>query len=261
MRTSNVLAQLRAGQPVRIAHLSNYLPMFIAVAARTGYDCVWIDLEHNPMSTREVQALLAFCHLYDIDAMVRPGTKDKIAIYRLLEDGATGLLMPHITDADDARDLVNAAKFPPVGDRGIEGFGLESNFFLDIESSTFELVEHAQRETFLFLQIETPDALANVDRIAATPGVDGLYIGPFDLQTRLQALPEDQRPTITEVMQRVAEAARTHGIAWGSFTLAFDQIQAQHELGAQLLIWGGDQTLILNGMKVFRDELDGLLAE
>lgn len=260
MRNSKVLARLRAGEPARFAYITHYLPPFMAAAARAGYDAVWLDLEHHPMDQREVQALLAFSHLYDIDLMARPGTKEKTPIYRLLEDGATGLMMPHIHTADDALQLIDAAKFPPVGDRGIEGFGLETNYSLDIQKTTFELVDHALRETFVIMQIETPEALANVEEIAATPGVDGLYIGPFDLTTRLQQLPADQRPPLREIMERVAAAARANNLPWGSFTLDFAQIKLQRELGAQLLIWGGDIPILLNGVKSCYAELDAILG-
>ena len=261
MRNSKILAKLRAGKAARIAHATHYFPAFVAVAAHNGYDGVWFDLEHNPMDGRELQALLAFCKLYDIDAMVRPPTKEKIRLYRLLEDGATGLLMQHVHTVDEVRALVDAAKFPPVGDRGIEGSGLDTNFSLDTQESVNELVEHAQRETFLFIQIETPAALAKVDKIAALPGVDGLYIGPFDLMLRLQHQAADHRPDFDEVMGRVAEAARTHGIAWGSFATQFEQIEVQVARGGRILIWGGDLPLIKSGLSATGRELDRVLDE
>ncbi|MBN1563095.1 MAG: 4-hydroxy-2-oxovalerate aldolase [Anaerolineae bacterium] len=260
MRNSKILAKLRAGKAARIAHTTHYFPAFIAVAAHNSYDGVWIDLEHNPMDGRELQALLAFCHLYDIDAMVRPPSKDKTRLYRLLEDGATGLFVQHVRTVDEVRALVDATKFPPIGDRGMGGFGLDANFTLDIKDSIGDLVENA-RETFLFVQIETPEALANVDKIAALPGVDGLYIGPVDLGLRLKHKSGDQHPDMAEVMGRVAEAARTHGIAWGSYPTDFAQIEAQAALGARILIWGGDIALIKSGLAAASDALAGVLGE
>ena len=67
-------------------------------------------------------------HLHDIDMMVRPSTLEKTKLYRYLEDGAAGLMIPHVSDAEKARALVNAVKFPPLGDRGIDAAGLDSNF-------------------------------------------------------------------------------------------------------------------------------------
>ena len=82
------------------------------------------------MSDREVQTLLAYFHLFDIDCMLRAPTLEKTRLYRYLEDGATGLMIPHVSTADKARLLVDAVKFPPLGDRGLDGPGLESDFIL-----------------------------------------------------------------------------------------------------------------------------------
>ena len=95
MRNSKILAKIRAGRPARIAYLGHFLPRYVAHAAHQGYDGLWIDLEHNAMDTREVQMLLAFTHLYDIDGMVRVPTREKTRLYRYLEDGAAGLMVPH----------------------------------------------------------------------------------------------------------------------------------------------------------------------
>ncbi|MDX2258253.1 MAG: aldolase/citrate lyase family protein, partial [Hyphomicrobiaceae bacterium] len=174
MRKSKVRHKLREGQPALLAMLGHFLPPFVAYAAHAGYDGLWLDLEHRPMDAREVQALLAFCHHYDIDCLVRPPTREKGELYRYLEDGAAGLIMPHVADAETARSIVDKVRFPPLGDRGIAGFGFETNFGLDAGS----LTAHANEETLLIVQIETVEGVANVDAIAAVAGVDGLYIGP-----------------------------------------------------------------------------------
>src|SRR5215510_3446391 len=156
MRNSKILAKVRAGKPARLAMMGHFLPGFVAQAAQQGYDGIWLDLEHRAFDTREIQALLAFFHLYDIDCMLRTPTREKGQLYRYLEDGATGLIVPHVSDVQSARELVQKVKFPPVGDRGLEGKGLESNFGLDIPTTRDPLVEHALHETFLMVQIETP---------------------------------------------------------------------------------------------------------
>jgi len=162
VRKSKTLAKLRANEPVRMCALGHFIPAFIRHAAHHGFDCIWLDLEHRAMSDREVQALLAYFHLFDIDCMLRPPTLEKTRLYRYLEDGATGLMIPHVSTADKARMLVDAVKFPPLGDRGLDGAGLDSDFIL---AGGDEYVEAANRETFLVVQIETPqlpsDGLTN----------------------------------------------------------------------------------------------------
>jgi 2-keto-3-deoxy-L-rhamnonate aldolase RhmA len=260
MRNSKILAKLRAGQPARLAMLGHYVPSFVAFAAHYGYDGIWLDLEHRPMDAREVQALLAFFHRYDLDCMVRPATAEKGLLTRYLEDGATGLMMPQVASAAAARELVSKVKFPPVGDRGVEGRGLDADFALATGGDWNRLVEHARRETFLALQIETPAALAQVEEIAAVPGVEALFIGPSDLTLRMQQLPEAQRISLPEAYQRVGAAARAHGLAWGAMPRTLDQVRDLAGQGAQLLLWGNDQRLLQDGLAQSSAELDAALS-
>ena len=258
MRSSNILAKIRAGQPARLAMLGHVLPPFIAYAADSGYDGIWLDLEHRPMDAREIQALLAFFHLYDIDCLLRPPTREKARLYRYLEDGATGLVVPHVSTPEAARDLVRSVKFPPVGDRGIEGKGLDNDFGL-AHTDRADYAEHAARETFLAVQIETPEGLANVEAIAAVPGLDALYIGPADLGLRMAHEPEDARIDIDATMARVATACREHGKAWGLFAGSVDDLRRQRDLGATLLLWGVDVRLLQSGLAHASQQLDDVL--
>jgi 4-hydroxy-2-oxoheptanedioate aldolase len=261
MRPSKILGKIRAGQPARIAMLGHFIPPFIAYAASLGYDGIWLDLEHRAMDSREIQALLAYFHLYNIDCMLRTPTREKGQLYRYLEDGATGLIVPHVSDVESARELVQKVKFPPVGDRGLEGRGLESNFGLDIPNTRDPLVEHALRETFLIVQIETPQGLAAAEEMAALPGIDGLYIGPQDLRIRMQHVPENERYTTQAAAERVADICKRHNKAWGSLASTTQELSQHHALGSQLLVWGLDSRIIMDGLTRSSQELDSLIAE
>ena len=181
MRSSKVLAKIRDGRCARVAALGHYMPFYIRHAAHCGFDAICLDLEHRAMDPREVQSLLAMCHQHDIDAMVRAPTTERTLLYRYLEDGAAGLLMPLVADAQEAQRIARAVKFPPIGNRGIDGAGLDADFALGGGNFT----EDANRETFVFVQIETPEGLEDADGIAAVEGIDGLFIGPADLGLRL----------------------------------------------------------------------------
>jgi 4-hydroxy-2-oxoheptanedioate aldolase len=248
MRQSKILKKIRAGRPALLAHMGYFVPPFVAYAAQAGYDGIWLDLEHHAMDAREVEALLAFFHRYDVDCMLRPSTREKGQLYRYLEDGVTGLLIPHVSDAQTAKELVNKVKFPPIGDRGFGGFGFEANFGVDTVGSVRELIEHANRETFLFAQIETPEGLASVEAIAAVAGIDGLFIGPFDLSIRMEQLPEKERIAFPETVSRVAQACHRHGKAWGSFTTQLDDVHANLSQGAQIISLGADFFLLKDGL-------------
>ena len=241
MRQSKTLPKLRAGEPVRLGALGHFVPSFIRHAAHFGFDCIWLDLEHRAMTDREIQALFSYCHMYDIDCMVRTPTLEKIKLYRYLEDGATGLMIPHVSTVEKAQMIVNAVKFPPIGDRGFDGAGLDSDFIL---KGGKDYPAAANRETFIAVQIETPEAVQNVDAIAAVEGIDALFLGPGDLGLRLT---HDRKCklTVEEAQEQVAAAAAKHDKAWGRPARTEEDVAQFFDQGAQLIAFAGEYLAIL----------------
>ena len=258
MRRSKVLAKWRKNQFARFCAMGHVLPFFIRYAAHYKYDGIWLDLEHRSMDAREVQHLQALCHLYDIDCMIRPPTLQRTRLYRYLEDGAAGLMIPFVSDAGMARDMVSATKYPPLGNRGLDGAGLDCNFGGDswLPDSTY--IQDANRETFLVAQIETPEAVANADEIAAVPGIDALFVGPSDLGLRLDADPSIGM-NVDEAVAQVAAAARKHHKVWARTASSIEELDAYRQQGAQMIPFGGDFALI-NVLKTASEQLDSILG-
>ncbi len=252
MRKSKTLARLRAGETVRVCVMGHFIPAFVCHAARAGYDCIWVDMEHRAQTLREVQALLAYSHLYDIDIMLRPPELEKTKLYRYLEDGAAGLMIPHVSTPEKARTLVDAVKFPPIGDRGLDNAGVDADFLLH---DADDYIAWANRETFLTVQIETPEAVRNADAIAAIEGVEILFVGPGDLGLRLR---QSGEMTLDEAWETVAAACKKHGKAFGGPALPFEEMKKRHAMGAQFLVncseFHAMRTALYNDIKQF-DEL------
>jgi 4-hydroxy-2-oxoheptanedioate aldolase len=238
MRTSKLLAKLRSGRPCRICALGNYLPFYVRHAAVNNCDAIWIDLEHSTMSSREVQTLLALCHASDIDGLVRPGTAARSNMYRYLENGAAGLMIPMVNSAADARAIVQATKYPPLGNRGFAGSGLDSDYTLALRPEGQRYTDDANNETFVIAQIETAEAVANVEEILAVSGVDAVFVGPADLGLRLRTTPTGL--TLEDAIAQVAEAARRSGKAWGITSTSIDDVAARWRQGAQIVPHGSD---------------------
>jgi 2-keto-3-deoxy-L-rhamnonate aldolase RhmA len=175
--------------------------------------------------------------------MVRPPTLERTRLYRYLEDGAAGLMIPFVSDVDTARHLVKAVKFPPLGNRGLDGAGLDSDFILDTLRPGSQYTVDANHETFIVAQIETPEAVANVDAIAAVDGIDCLFVGPGDLGLRL-AVATDRALSLPEAVEQVAAAARRHGKAWAITAGTVEDLARYRGMGAQLVPWGGDYALM-----------------
>jgi 2-keto-3-deoxy-L-rhamnonate aldolase RhmA len=257
VRKSKVLAKLRSGQFARICATGHFLPFYIRYAAHFGYDGIWLDLEHRTMDDREVQAFIAACYHNDIDCMVRPPTVGRTHLYHYLEDGAAGFMIPFVSTPAIARQIVEAVKFPPVGNRGVDGAGLDGAYGIEAWRPNSTYYDDANRETFFVAQIETLEAIENVEAIAATPGVDLLFIGPGDLGLRLRA--GGSALTLADVVARVAAAAKKAGVAWGIPAGSLEDLTRYRQLGAQMVPWGGDFALV-NVLKRCSEELDGVLA-
>lgn len=243
MRKSKTMARLRQGETVRMCCLGHFIPSYVRHAAHFGFDCIWLDLEHRYLEYGQVMTLLAESHLHDIDIMIRPPTLEKTRLYRYLEDGAAGLMIPHVNTAEKARMLVDAVKFPPLGDRGLDGAGLDADYLLDVEGYLAEV----NRETFLIAQIETPTAIANVAEIAAVPGIDGLFVGTGDLGLRLRYHPGDL--DLETCFQQVAAACRQHNTAWGTPVSTAEMLRQRQAQGGQLLAHGGDFIAVMRALE------------
>ena len=259
MRKSKVLAKWRGKRFARFCAMGHVLPFFIHYAAKYNYDGIWLDMEHRNFDAREIQHLQALCHLYDIDCMIRPPTVQRGRLYRFLEDGAAGLMIPFVSDAEMARQIVAATKFPPIGNRGLDGAGLDCNFGADtwIPDSTY--IADANRETFIVAQIETPEALANAEEIAAVPGIDALFVGPGDLGLRLATYPE-LGLTIDEAVAQVAAACEKHGKVWGRTAASIAEVDRYRLQGSLMIPYGGDFAL-MNVLREAGAELEDMLTD
>lgn len=256
MRPSLIRARLRQNLVVRIA--CQYYPtaMMPAHAAQAGFDAIWLDTEHNTWDRRELQRMIALHHLANIDCMVRTGSRNPTELYHLLEDGASALMIPLVNTPAEAEALVQAVKFPPLGQRGLDGAGLDNDFYLH---GTAKYPAAANEETLLILQVESPEAVQNIDGIAGTPGVDGLFIGPSDLALRLGCPMDWSDPRMAAVQAAVAAAAARHHIAWGRPARDAADIKELARLGGRLIAHGSDFAALLTTFpiygKAYRDGL------
>jgi len=255
MRTSKTLQKIRAGEAVRMCVLGHFIPPYVHFAARAGFDCIWLDLEHKLIDEREVQALMTQFHLADIDCMLRPPTLEKTRLYRYLEDGATGLMIPHVSTVEKAKELVQAVKFPPLGDRGLDGVGFDNLYQM---SDPVAYAEAANRETFLVVQLETPQAIENAEIIASESGVAGLFVGISDLGFRLGKY--QNMPSLDECIERVAHAAAQYGKAWGLPARTPEQLKKYRDMGAQLLAHGSEYGALKGMLDASARNFDGVLG-
>lgn len=228
-------------------------------AARAGFDAVMLDNEHASWDRREIQRMLSLHHAAGIDCLIRPANRNPTDLYHLLEDGATGFLFQMVNSAEEARALVQAVKFPPLGQRGLSAPAFDNQYTWG--DSVDAYMAAANEETIVMVMIETPEAVACVDQIAAVPGVDALYMGPADLSLRLHCFDRWDDPPMREAHARVAAAAARNGIAWGRPGLDAADIRRLVAAGARLILRGGDYAAVTEMVARYGQELSEALDE
>lgn len=240
------MKRIRAGQPALVACLCTPIPWFPHYAKKNGYDGVWLETEHHMWDNREIQSYLSRHQSSGIDCMVRPASRSESEVYRLLDSGATGVMIPHVESPEEAQTYVNSIKFHPLGDRGVDGYGLDTVYGLEKPDDYFE---ESNRERFLCVMLESPEAVKQADAIAAVPGVDLLFIGPADLLSRMELPIDITHPAYLEAQREISQAVRSQGKAWGCPCPNPAAAKAALSAGAGLVVMGGDFLIIINGLE------------
>lgn len=236
-RSSKLLAKVRAGKVARICSTGSALTYMPALAAHFGYEAVWVDAEHRAWDASQLREMILRHHQADIDCILRPSNMDATALSRYLEDGATALLIPMVNTAERARQLVRATKFPPLGERGLDGSGLDAGFSI---GKTPDYVQQANRETALIVMIESPEGLENLEEIAAVKGVDLVFMGPGDLSLRLGCTSSLKEPKLQAAVERMAAVCANHKVPWGYPVNTIEDARTITAMGAQFVNFGNE---------------------
>jgi 4-hydroxy-2-oxoheptanedioate aldolase len=236
MRRSRVLARLRAGEMASVMKLNFADSRVAEIAARAGFDCLWTDREHvpNDLSTLERQVLAA--KAYDVDTLCRVPRGSYSDLNWPLEMDCTGVMAPHVTTRKEAEEIVRMTRFHPTGRRPADGGNADAAF---CGIPITEYAEQANRERFVILQVEDPEAMDELEEIAAVPGYDMLFFGPGDFSQGLGILGQTDDARIADARKRVAEACRRHGKFAGT-TGTPASMAGLTELGYSFISFGAD---------------------
>ncbi len=208
VRRSLVLQKARAGQVVSMLKLNLVDPRVVELAALAGADCAWLCNEHVPNHWLNMENQIRAARVHDMDTVVRVEKGSYSDLLKPFEADATGIMVPHVTTADEARELVSKLRFRPLGNRALDGGGLDGAF---CQLPMADYLRQANEERFLIFQIESPEALENVEAIAAVPGFDMLLFGAGDFAHLTGHLDNMGHPDILAARKRIGEAARKHG--------------------------------------------------
>lgn len=244
---------LRAGTLIYNATAALPHPMAIETMARAGYRSITLDVQHGYFDHASILAGIAAAASAGATVMVRTGFDQLGEAARYLDAGAAGVIVPMIDTAEDARRLVAATRYPPVGQRSwgpgraTAMAGLKGNAFL----------HGANDASLVFAMIETARAVENVDAILATQGLDGLFVGPLDLSVSLSdgGSTNPDNAATREAMGKVAEAARRHGKIMGTYAPTDTLARQYIDQGYRFLAIALDIGLIAEGAARILDRM------
>ena len=228
------------------------------LAAAAGYDWLFIDMEHGAMSVQEATQIAIAALGQGITPVVRVCRDAVFEGTRALDNGAMGVVVPHVDTAEEARAIADAYRFPPLGTRSWGGppfaYGMKA-------PGPAEAQAELNREILVACMIETPQAVANAEAIAAVPGVDILLIGTSDLTATMGIAGQIGHPQVYAAYEKVAAACRAHGKTLGMGGVYDEEHAAAFiRMGARFLLSGSDHSLLMAGAVARATFLRGLEA-
>lgn len=252
MRKSKVLRKLRNGERALAVGVTLCpSPKVAEIAGLVGFDCAWVDMEHRELDYKDVFHISAASRGADIDTMVRIRKEGPESYFRPLECGAEGIMVPHVSSPAEARECAEQARFHPIGHRGMDPAGPDCDYGL---IGLAEYIQHANRETFIAVEIEDQEAVQSVDEIAAVPGVDILFLGLLDLSQAYGIPGEMADGRVQRAIEKVAEAAARSGKWWGLPVGTPAAAKDLAAMGASFFVCGSDRRFIVDGFRKTLDE-------
>jgi 2-keto-3-deoxy-L-rhamnonate aldolase RhmA len=221
---------------------SNAAPM---LAKAGGHDHIFIDMEHGAFTMQEATQLCIAALPHGIAPIVRvcAGALDEAT--RLLDNGALGIVVPHVDTAARAQEVADAFHYPPAGTRS---WGGPPAVYGYIAPHVAEAQTAINAEILTLVMIESPEGVANADAIAAVKGVDVLLVGSFDLTSSMGIAGQFKHPRTIEAWQTIADAARKHGKVLGIGGISDDEDCARAiGMGSRFITTGNDHSFMVNG--------------
>ena len=214
-------------------------PAVVELIAEVGFDWLFIDAEHSPLDTAQMQALIQAAGA--TPCVIRLSASDEMHVKRALDIGAAGIIAPQVNSVQHAQQIVQAAKYAPMGQRGL-GIARAHRYGLRVR----EYMQSANDDTAVIVQAEHRDAIAHIRDIVRVDGVDGVLIGPYDLSASLGRPGAVDHPDVRDAITRVRNACRDVNIPIGIFGLTADAVKPYIEQGFTMIVAGVDTMLLAN---------------
>ncbi len=225
--------------------LANNITAEIISAA--GYDATMIDMEHGTASFTEAIGLIQAINSAGADSLIRVSSADIVSIKRALDIGPDGIMVPDIRSADQAREVVRNCRYAPAGNRGAAPGFMRANQYAGLLAGHPALSHYPEfmlDHFLLMIQIESAQAIDNIDEICQVEGVDMIFVGPVDLSASLGKLGDFKSPRFVDAITKIEQAAKRHKVSLGTIPFPGWDAKRLYAQGYQFVIGGADGLML-----------------
>ena len=211
MNAFKQMMQAAGGQAPIGTWIMSASPLVAEAVGCAGFDWGVIDMEHTPLDLMDVVHLLQAVASTKMLPIVRVPWNDTVMVKRVMDAGATTVLFPFVQNAIEAKHAVAATRYPPEGVRGMAGMSRASRF-----GTLPNYFKTANQLVSVIVQLETPEAVANLEAIASVPGVDAIFLGPADLSAAMGHVGQLTHPDVMALMAQAAQRCKALGLHVGT---------------------------------------------
>jgi len=246
LKKNNLKEVLKEGKNVFGPFMKFTDPAAVEIMGFAGFDFVIIDAEHGPISMQNAQNMIRAAEIANITPVIRVANNDEALILRALDIGAQGIEIPQINSKLQAIKAVRSVKYAPQGERGVCRYVRAANYS---SINKFKYFKSANKETMIIAHIEGVDGINNLDEILSVPGIDVIFIGPYDLSQSLGIPGEVNNPLVTEKMKEVILKCKKSKVAVGTFADDVETAKSWVSLGVQYMAFSVDVGILYEASK------------
>jgi len=252
LKKNNLKEVLKEGKNVFGPFMKFTDPAAAEVMGFAGFDFIIIDAEHGPISMQSAQNMIRAAETANITPVIRVANNDEALILRALDIGAQGIEIPQINNKSQAIKAVRSVKYAPQGERGVCRYVRAANYS---SMDKFEYFKSANNETMIIAHIEGVEGINNLDEILSVPGIDVIFIGPYDLSQSLGVPGQVNNSLVVEKMKEVVSKCKQNKVAVGTFADDVETAKFWVSLGVQYMSFSVDVGILYEVSKKFVEEL------
>ncbi len=252
MKKNHLKEALQNGKNVFGPFMKFTDPAAVEIMGFAGFDFVIIDAEHGPISMENAQNMIRAAESVNITPIIRVGSNEEVLILRALDIGAQGIEIPQISSKPDAVRAVKSVKFSPQGERGVCRYVRAANYS---SMDKFKYFESANKETMIIAHIEGVEGINNLDEILPVPGIDVIFIGPYDLSQSLGIPGQVNHSLVVEKMKEVVLKCKRNKVVVGTFADDIETAKSWVSLGVQYMSFSVDVGILYEVSKQIVEKL------